>query len=625
MRIQTLVKDIDLSLFDKMEIESEIIKIFLSQNNIRVKDIKNSFLKQLIDANENEKLKDFLISIKETWSLKDIENLFYSLYENNEKQSKGIVFTPNYIIDYILQNTVDLYNSPTICDFSCGCGAFLIRAIERLYQKDKSIDLINIVEEKIFGIDVLEDNVRRTKILLSLLLLKYGQDKEHITFNIYCYDSTKRDVLSVFSNEKILNGFDCIIGNPPYIKIQDMDLETRNYLTSSYTTCTKGSFNIYFSFIELGMKYLKDTGKLGYIVPNYFLKMHSAQPLREYLIKNTYISSVIDFKDNLLFDGIQTYTAIIILDKKPKNEFSYAIIKDLKDRNLSQLDLEMNKLRYKDVNPETINLLNSVEKENIYKIENAGVRLKISTGIATQKDALYILGLNNQDILDDSQEFYYKEYKGKLYPIEKSITKKIIKGGSNIDFEEGKPKKHTKIIYPYQKIGNKIMVIPEDQMSLLYPNTLRYLEAVKDELAKRNSGNPQVSVWYEYGRSQALDCFGPKIIFPTNSNKPKFVLFEDEALFNNGYAIYDTPQLSLFNNNSLNLKVLLKILNSFVMDYYIKLTSYMISGGYYCYQKKYIQNFSIPEFSEEELNFLINCNEKEKLDEFLIKKYDLRL
>ena len=587
--------------------------------------IKNKFLINCLKERCPETEKE-LLQIRNTWDLKDIEDYFYSLFNKETTNANGIIFTPNYIVDYILSETVDHYQNPTICDFSCGCGAFLIRATERLFRKQKSNNMIEIIENNIFGMDLLEENVRRTKILLTLLAYRENIDTEKIKLNIVCYDSTEKDALEKFQNEKVLHGFDCVVGNPPYIKIQDLDIEVRNKLKANYKTTTTGSINIYFAFIELGVTHLHQEGTLGYIVPNYFLKLQSAKPLREFLIKQRLIRKVIDFKDCRLFPNAQTYSSIITLDRSKKEKLSYEIVNQLKNENLSELNQSLKDLYYSEIDIETINLLNEVEKQNINKIENAGLHLKISTGIATQKDGVYMLGLNKNDSIDDGNDFYTKYYDGKEYKIEKDITVPLIKGGTNIDHDTGDVKKKVQIIYPYfkDKYGS-IKVIPEDTLKEKYPYAYHYLDAAREELNTRNGGNPSVSVWYEYGRSQALDSFGTKIISPTNSDRPKFTLFEESALFNNGYAIYGIASDSIFHENIPSLKVLVKILNSTIMDYYIKLTSYMISGGYYCYQKKYINNFSIPSLNEQELAFVESCNDPKELDRFLIKKYELEL
>ena len=123
--------------------------------------------------------------------------------------------------------------------------------------------------------------------------------------------------------------------------------------------------------------------------------------------------------------------------------------------------------------------------------------------------------------------------------------------------------------------------------------------------------------WYAYGRTQGLSKFGKKLLFPTFAGYPHFTQIDDEnSLFCNGYAIFD--------EGNLDFSLLQRILNSSVMNYYVSKTSYPIEGGYYCYQKKYIEHFSIPNFSSEEAKQLYSLKEDE-FEKFLICKYGISI
>jgi len=74
-----------------------------------------------------------------------------------------------------------------------------------------------------------------------------------------------------------------------------------------------------------------------------------------------------------------------------------------------------------------------------------------------------------------------------------------------------------------------------------------------------------------------------------------------------------------------NIDVVQKILNSCVMDYYVTKTSVAIEGGYPCYQKNFIEKFTIPELTEEEVELIRNLKDPVEIDEFLIGKYHLNL
>lgn len=610
--------------YDFKEIQSELVRNYLKCNNIDCSNIKNKIVQDLLIV-ENESLRERLETINFQWEIKDLETIFYLFLDNDVIREKGVIFTPSYVSDYINGELFkDATPNSTICDLACGGGEFLISALNQFKIKFSHLSLISIIENNLYGIDILEENVYSTKLLLVLYALNSNENKEVIKFNIIKANSTRPDILDEFNQSSILEGFDFIVGNPPYVKIQDIEKEDRKKLKENYISCSSGNYNLFYAFIEQSCKLIDDKGKIGYIIPNHLLKMKSAQALRELLIDNKLINKVIDFKDNQLFENVQTYSAIIFFDKSPKKSINYKTI----EKNLKNIDvysyiksLEFEKMNYIDVNAETINLLSDNDYNNIYKIENQSYSLNISTGIATQKDILYMIDLTQEINKNENDKFYYKEYNGLVYKIEKEITVSIIKGSGEKKINTATSfYEFNKIIYPYEIIDNRASLIIEEDMIKRYPNTLRYFIDIKKELNKRNSGNPTTKIWYEYGRAQALNSYIPKIIFPTNSGKPNFAYFDDFALFHNGYAIYGFNE----EEKEMDLPLLTKILNSEIMDYYIKLTSYMISGGYYCYQKKYLKNFKIPSFSEDEKEYLRDITSKELIDKFLINKYGLQ-
>ena len=123
------------------------------------------------------------------------------------------------------------------------------------------------------------------------------------------------------------------------------------------------------------------------------------------------------------------------------------------------------------------------------------------------------------------------------------------------------------------------------------------------------------------------------ILTPTFSKYPRFLIAqENDAFFCNGYGMYfkeETGGLWANNTNPIskleNIEILQKILNSQIMHYYVETTSVSIQGGYPCYQKNFIEKFTIPNFENKDLNILRNLTDKYEIDEFLIAKYQLSL
>jgi hypothetical protein len=115
---------------------------------------------------------------------------------------------------------------------------------------------------------------------------------------------------------------------------------------------------------------------------------------------------------------------------------------------------------------------------------------------------------------------------------------------------------------------------------------------------------------------------------------PRFLLVNDEnSYFTNGYGTFfkeqATDKLNAVNANPIsnikNIDVVQKIFNSAIMHYYVTKTSVAIEGGYPCYQKNFIEKFTIPQFSESEIEILRSLNNQKEIDEFLIEKYQVKI
>jgi len=105
------------------------------------------------------------------------------------------------------------------------------------------------------------------------------------------------------------------------------------------------------------------------------------------------------------------------------------------------------------------------------------------------------------------------------------------------------------------------------------------------------------------------------------------------AFFTNGYGLFfREPEIQGLFNETVNpiskvenIDVVQKILNSFVMDYYVTKTSVAIEGGYPCYQKNFIEKFTIPQFSQEEIEIIRSISDPLLIDEMLVNKYQLNI
>ncbi|MDA2922278.1 N-6 DNA methylase [Patescibacteria group bacterium AH-259-L07] len=599
------------------EIEQALIQAFIDNKEIKIK--KNLLLLDIINR-KSRNINEIKNLIKMPESFDDLVRGFELLIPDNDKKLNGAFFTPDFITNFMSDELISSPNDK-ICDPSCGCGAFLIASCEYIKNKfNKKIK--DIIKDNIYGVDILDYGTRRCKILLSLLAAINGEDEKNYSFNIYTEDSlaSKWEHLfpSVFKN----GGFDIIIGNPPYVKYQDLPQELRKGLYENWTTLKKGTYNLYFAFFELGLSIMKNTGRLAYIVPNNYFTSLAGICLRSYLQNNRFIERIIDFNHLKIFK-VQTYTCITFLSKRERKNFLYekiespASLANLKNLNYSPIE-------YTDLNIKKWRLLRREDRLNIKKIEKQPNKLgdmtDIRVGIATCKDNVYFIEGKSLE-----KGYYKKIYKDKVYLIEREIVKPIDKIS---DFKDQKnlAKNSRMIIFPYIIKNSTAKIIPEKKLKQKFPKCYEYLLAAKDELSIRDKGNGQYPVWYAYARTQGLSIRGKKLLTPTFSDKPRFLLENnEESLFCNGYGIYEKKVGQLGLDQKIKLNILQKILNSKIMDYYISRTSFTIEGAYPCYQKNFIELFGIPIFTEQELGYLEAEKMMDRIDKFLIKKYKLSL
>lgn len=596
------------------DVEKHLFNYYIDNNNID-KDSSNILNHYFNDFTLNKDLNNQIKKLNLS-SFEELEKSQELLIPKIDRKFNGAFFTPRNIVSKII-NDLKPQKDDLCSDISCGCGAFLIGLIKYFKETHKK-SINDCLKQNIFGYDILDYNIRRTKILITIFGLENDEIIDEENFNLEICDSLKK---------KWEIKYDIIVGNPPYVKYQDIDEELRDYLIENFNTIKKGTYNLYFSFFELGFNLLNKFGKLGYITPNNYFTSLSGEPLREFFAINKSIEKIIDFNSKKVFD-VLTYTCLTFLNKTKQEkilfnkyfegDFNYYL--DNYNKNLSTVV-------YENLKSKKWRLLLNKDQKNINRIENIGRQIgelfTINVGIATLRDDLYFV-----DGKDDNG--YFKLLEGKKYKIESELVKSIYKI-SDFNDQNDCNLNQRKIIFPYRIINNKSVIFEESELENSYPNTFRYFSYIKDQLLKR-SKKEVLNPFYQYGRSQGLNKFGIRLLTPTFSQKPNFLIVEEKnSLYCNGYGIHyniDQNKVSLFDHLPIqqteNIDVLKRILNSTVMDYYVKTTSVTIDGGFPCYQKNFIELFTIPEMDNDKIQYLRRLS-NQKFEDELCRIYDLNL
>ena len=608
------------------DINSLLVSAFLYVNNL--KEVEGDFITKYIFKKDQDlvALHEFLAFFEgKSFDLEDLIELFEFVISPGDKIVNGAVYTPKYIRDYIVKSSIKEDTNlelATVCDIACGCGGFLYEYALILHQKTGK-NITSIIEDNIFGIDVTAYSIERTKILLSLLALTKGEDIPVIHFNLFVGDSLEFDWFQNSNTIEINQGFDYIFGNPPYVGSSNLDNKTKE-LMKNWSVASTGKLDLYIPFFEIGLKWLKEDGILGYITVNNFYRSLNGRALRSYLSDNSFEFKLIDFGSEQVFKSRLTYTCICEI-KKSIGNLAYTSSTPQKINSLNSsdfLDFEYSNLN----NFDGWQLENAKTQLNLKRLENSGTKLgelfNIRNGFATLRNKIYLFKPIHED-----DNFYYFDKDLNSYKVEKTICRDAIKPNILKD-EDDITVYNEKLIFPYftidetnrdlfqQQPNRSVKVISEEVFKKKYPSAYNYLEKYKGELAKRDKGQRDYETWFAYGRNQALNITGLKLLFPYISDKPYFVYTDnEELLFYNGYAIV--------SNSEEDLKFVQKILKTDVFWYYIKHTSKPYTGNYYALAKNYIKNFSIPIFSDSERKYFMKLKRKSTINNYLLNKYNI--
>lgn len=340
--------------------------------------------------------------------------------ESGKRKKMGIYYTPSYIVDYIVKNTVGEYlQSKTIdeilevkiLDPACGSGSFIVRAFqefcqaieERLKQgekpqKWKTFDhykerltlnqKATILESCIFGVDLDEKAVElaRLNLLLKLLEDETHETRRRILPNMGKNIQEGNSLIDDYKvSEKAFNwnsrekfgeimkdgGFDVVIGNPPYVFGGGIGISTKEkeFFKKKYTSGTR-KLNLFSLFIEQSISLLKNEGFLSFILPNTFLRVTSYEDIRKSILATTKILKINNMHAGV-FEGVTASTIILILNKEKEQKIretnNVKIFEGLNDNYVSKPQIAFKrKLHIFDLGFSELNdkILDKLEKDS---------------------------------------------------------------------------------------------------------------------------------------------------------------------------------------------------------------------------------------------------------------------
>ncbi|HEB7586454.1 TPA: Eco57I restriction-modification methylase domain-containing protein [Campylobacter coli] len=398
----------------------------------------------------------------------------------------------------------------------------------------------------------------------------------------------------ILDDDGNFKGFDLIIGNPPYIRQEELK-ELKPHLAKNYKVY-KGTSDIYTYFYELGFNVLKENGILSFITSNKYTRAGYGEALREFLLKNVKVLEYTDLNGIKVFDSATVDTSILCFEKSKSkdNKFKYLALSNeilktcaydiglYKDyAEFSQNSLSKESFTFSDENTSALKA----------KIERIGTPLKewqglnIYRGILTGYNEAFIITTEKRnEILANCKDEAEKERTAKL--IRKMLRGRDIKR------------------YSYEWAGLWVIFIPwhfpnvekpktmlenEQDLKEQYPSLYKHLLSHKERLSKRNKEETGIRYeWYclqRWGANYYQEFEREKIGWQRITQEPSFILEKE-------YILLDSMAFMVANSKN-ELKYLLGFLNSSLIFYYFKNIGHLYSDKGFLLSNQYVEKFPI--------------------------------
>jgi hypothetical protein len=398
------------------------------------------------------------------------------------------------------------------------------------------------------------------------------------------------DFAEVFHREKN-PGFDLIIGNPPYVRIQvlnQVDPDQVAFFKEHYYSASKGNYDLYVVFVEHGLQLLQPQGQLAFILPHKFLNSQYGQPLCELISQSKHLRHVVHFGDQQVFPGATNYVCLLFLAKAAVGECRWVRVDDLpawlETQSAQEVGIASGRLTSAEWNFAVGRNAGVFQKLQAMPLKLGRIAERISQGIRTSANEVYVLDAR-------------AERKGMVTAYSKQLDREVtLEREAVLQFLQGREIKAYSIspsgkvvVLPYKVQNHQMVLISSEDYRSVYPKAWEYLTTNKTYLREREGGRMRHEGWYGFIYPKNLEVMlAPKILVPDIADRAAFALDEEgQFAFTSGYGI------TLARDVEISPKYLLALLNSYLLDYCWKRLSTPLRGGFFRYFTQFIEQLPI--------------------------------
>lgn len=419
-------------------------------------------------------------------------------------------------------------------------------------------------------------------------------------------------------------GFDVVIGNPPYMRVQEINSSQptqKVFYELNYENANK-AYDLANIFFELAVLISSRTSTNSYIFPHKFFNSTSSETFRDYLKKGKYIDKIAHFGANMIFEDADTYTCVAHFSKVQKNGFYFQRFPFKSD--FKELMLKSDKYTFI-----TYKMIEKASKlygsnqwilfddkhefavfEKIYKDSKLFSEIfeGIFVGIQTSRDSLYVL-----ECKDRNSFRMVVPISGKEYILEKELFKPFLKGKDVHRYSELDT--NLFVFFPYRVEKESAKIIPLDEIKKKYPTTYQYIHDHEEIFKERENGKAgKMEHWHAYIYPKNLTKFEQIKLSSMEicANHPNVTL-------NDGELYHTTKVYSWIKKKETkeSYNYLLGVANSKLLWWFLKLTGDTLQGDARTFKTNYLNPFPLPK------NELKGTKLDEKVDQILtLKKAD---
>jgi len=566
-----------------------------------------------------------------------------------------------------------------VVDPACGSGAFLITTLRYLVDSwrvvrdiraqlsrvadgrskapskvmpDMDDDRLirSVIANNIYGVDINPASVEIARLALWLhtasgdrplstldasvrdgnSLIDDGFFNGQIDLALYDAEARERvnafDWWAAFPEVEGQGGFDAVVGNPPYVKLQNFKRvhpDMAQYLRAGpkgldappYVSTRTGNFDLYLAFIERGVALLNDNGRLGYIAPSLWTVTENGAGLRAFVAKNRTLDRWIDFRAHQIFDEATTYTALMFFTKRANDAVRIVTAPDgvipadaFANNNAA---LPYARLSYHNrwlmvTGPER-DLIDRLAA-TCRSLGDPMVTANVFVGLQTSADSIYHMERIGPGRFRSFADPDRK--KGYEVAIEDALMKPLVSGVEAKRYQT--PTTNTYILFAYS-LGEDVTLIEAEKMARQYPNAWAYLRTYEAMLRRREAkldkktgdfelddkGVPvhapfNDNDWYRFGRHQNLDKQQtPKLIVGQTVPSLRVCFDDTGSVYLNNVRVN-----GILPAKGVDAWFLLGVLNTKVADFVFRRIAKVKDGGFYEANRQFIEPLPIPEASD---------------------------